>query len=83
MTCETCQHWERQPDDVFQHTLHQKPVGKPHIIRYGVCRKIELHWLVPTEDSIATNEMHASEPADTLTTGINFGCIFHEPRTQP
>lgn len=79
MTCETCKHWTRLPDKVYQAHFEQKPVGEPKVTRYGICSKVSHQWLVPHEDGIATNEANASEPSDTLTTGINFGCIHFKP----
>ena len=78
-TCETCRHWKREPDKVYQPHFNQKPVGYPQITRYGVCSKLDIGWLEPEEDMIAHNPSHCAESGDTVTTGINFGCIHHTP----
>lgn len=80
LRCETCKHRSRQPDKVFQPTEYQKPVGQPKITRYGICSMLEVGLYEPaSDDMIATNESHCSEPCDTVTTGPLFGCVHHTP----
>ena len=76
-TCHTCTHWIPQPDKTFQPTEHQKPVGPPQITRYGICARLMIGILDPTEDGIASNPCHCSDYGDTVTTGPLFGCVHH------
>lgn len=78
MTCETCKHWTRLPDKVYQPTEWQKPVGDPIITRYGICSKLDIGWSEPVEDGIAHNPANCTEGGDTVTTGPLFGCIHHQ-----
>lgn len=75
-TCETCKFWTRQPDYVFQPTEWQKPVGPPHVTRFGVCSKLEIGFITPASDDMLGSDDIRCE-RDTITTGIKFGCIHH------
>lgn len=78
MTCETCQHWDRQPDKVFQPTHWQKPVGEPIITVSGICGKLNLSCVDTPEDGIAYDASHCAYYGSQATTGPKFGCIFHK-----
>jgi len=79
-TCDTCKHWDRQPDHVFQPTEYQKPVGPPLVTVFGVCRAVFLSCGMahPLPNGLTSDYGYHIGGETDIYTGPKFGCVHWE-----
>ena len=83
-TCDTCEHWDRQPDHTRRHFDHQKEVIDGVDV-FGICRsgKLSCGGFHPLEDGLTSDYGYHVGGETEIYTGPKFVCLHHEWKIPP